>query len=630
MKAQGEGNPLLRADWASASLLSAGGNLKRRGITIVAMRNPLQKAPLRKRAEERLGGLQEASSRTGVDIEWLVHELRVHQIELEMHNEEMDEIRTRLEMGLERFPEFHDSVPMGLVSINREGVIRAANRVAADLIGMERFRLINRPLDRFVSETERPALKTFLERVFAGGVDEACELRLAGNGGTRSAVTVSATVSEDGKECLAILADITELKKKEEALREELQHHRDLFENALVAISQVDEGGAFLRANKCFEELTGYTQEELKDVNIWEIMNPDGTGRVKEMIAEQISGEGAPIFLEESYVCKDGSRKWGEIRPMAIRDERGRFLSAVVAIVDRTRGKQMEALANNESLGGSFFENASIAMFHATLEPNRLLRVNSAYSRMLGYESPEDLMSASAGMDAFPVEAWDRKAFLAAMEQRNWYDGDYPLICREGGILIGKAAIRSVLKPDGSIDHLEGLVENITERKRAEKVLQKRDRELQEKTKSLEEVDAALKVLLKNLEKNQEELTERFLINIREQVLPCLVKLKKTPLNQAQRALINSAEAYLDEIASPFVQKLTSSYLNLTKKEVQIAVLVRDGKTSKEIAEIVNVSKSDVDFHRGKLREKLGLKNQKRSLTVLLRTLSHEGPRERA
>jgi DNA-binding CsgD family transcriptional regulator len=69
--------------------------------------------------------------------------------------------------------------------------------------------------------------------------------------------------------------------------------------------------------------------------------------------------------------------------------------------------------------------------------------------------------------------------------------------------------------------------------------------------------------------------------------------------------------------------------LNLTKKEVQIAVLVRDGKTSKEIAEIVNVSKSDVDFHRGKLREKLGLKNQKGSLTVLLRTLSHEGPRER-
>jgi len=590
----------------------------------------LQKAPLRKRAEERLEGLQEAVSRTGVDIEWLVHELRVHQIEIEMQKEEMDEIRTRLETGLERFPESYDSVPIGLVSIKREGVIRAANRAAADLIGIERLRLINRPLGRFVSEPERPALKTFLERIFDGGADEACELRLAGNGGARTAVTVSATVSEDGKECLAILADITELKKKEEALREELQHHRALFENARVAISQVDEGGTFLRANKRFEALTGYTQEELKGMNIREIMHPDGAGQVKEMIAGQVRGEIAPIFLEEYYVCKDGSRKWGEIRSRAIRDGGGGFLSAVVAIVDRTRGKQMEkALADNESLGRSFFENASIAMFHSTLEPNRLLRVNSAYSRLLGYESPEDLMSASAGMDPFPEEAWDRKAFFAAMEQRNWYDGDYPLIRRDGGILIGKAAIRSVFKPDGSIDHLEGIVENITERKRAEEVLQKRDRELQEKTKSLEEVDAALKVLLKNLEKNQEELTERFLINIREQVLPCLVKLKKTPLNQAQRALINSAEAYLDEIASPFVQKLTSSYLNLTKKEVQIAVLVRDGKTSKEIAEIVNVSKSDVDFHRGKLREKLGLKNQKGSLTVLLRTLSHEGPRER-
>jgi hypothetical protein len=63
------------------------------------MRNPLQKAPLRKRAEERLEGLQEAVSRTGVDIEWLVHELRVHQIELELQNEEMNQIKARLETG---------------------------------------------------------------------------------------------------------------------------------------------------------------------------------------------------------------------------------------------------------------------------------------------------------------------------------------------------------------------------------------------------------------------------------------------------------------------------------------------------------------------------------------------------
>jgi len=134
-----------------------------------------------------------------------------------------------------------------------------------------------------------------------------------------------------------------------------------------------------------------------------------------------------------------------------------------------------------------------------------------------------------------------------------------------------------------------------------------------------------LKVLLKNMEKNQEELKERFLTNIKEQVLPYLDKLKKTPLSEVQKGFIKSTEAYLDEIASPFVQKLTSSYLNLTKKEIQIAVLVKEGKTSKEIAELVNVSKRDVDFHRGKIREKLGLRNQKGSLPVLLRTFSHAG-----
>jgi len=188
--------------------------------------------------------------------------------------------------------------------------------------------------------------------------------------------------------------------------------------------------------------------------------------------------------------------------------------------------------------------------------------------------------------------------------------------------MIGKLSIRKVVKQDGSIAFLEGIVEDITERKWAEEALLESEKELRIKARNLEEVNTTLKVLLKTMEKDQEYLEERFLTNIREQVLPYLENLKKTPLNDVQRGFIQIAETYLDDIASPFVQSLTSRYLNLTKKEIQIAALIKEGKTSKEIADLLNLSKRAIEFHRENIREKLGLKNKKGNMQILLRNFS--------
>ena len=136
------------------------------------------------------------------------------------------------------------------------------------------------------------------------------------------------------------------------------------------------------------------------------------------------------------------------------------------------------------------------------------------------------------------------------------------------------------------------------------------------------EVNTTMKVLLNTMEKDQEELKERFLDNIKAQVLPYLEKLKKRPLKDVEKGFIQMAETHLNEIASPFVQKLTSNYLNLTKKEIQIAALIREGKTSKEIAELLNSNKRVIDFHRENIRKKLGLNNKKDNLAILLRSFS--------
>jgi PAS domain S-box-containing protein len=161
---------------------------------------------------------------------------------------------------------------------------------------------------------------------------------------------------------------------------------------------------------------------------------------------------------------------------------------------------------------------------------------------------------------------------------------------------------------------------DISEHKQSEESLKKSEQELRTKTESLEEVNAALKVLLKRVEEGRRELEEKILANIRELVLPYIDKLKKTPLSEKQMTSLTIAETNLDHIASSFLYNLKTKYLNLTHREIQVATLVKEGKSVKDIAEVLNVAPKTVEFHRNSLRAKLGLKNKRANLRSHLLT----------
>ncbi len=164
--------------------------------------------------------------------------------------------------------------------------------------------------------------------------------------------------------------------------------------------------------------------------------------------------------------------------------------------------------------------------------------------------------------------------------------------------------------------------ENITALKLAEERLQERERELDEKNKNLEEINTALKVLLERREADKRELEERVLGNVKQRVLPYLDRLKGTRLELEAMEFARLIETNLQEIVSPFLQRLTSSYFDLTPHEIQVAGLVKEGKMTKEIADILNVSPSAVDFHRKNIRKKLGMKSKKANLRSYLLSLS--------
>ncbi|MEE9119943.1 MAG: PAS domain S-box protein [Syntrophobacteria bacterium] len=156
--------------------------------------------------------------------------------------------------------------------------------------------------------------------------------------------------------------------------------------------------------------------------------------------------------------------------------------------------------------------------------------------------------------------------------------------------------------------------QEIEERKLAAQELRKREAQLEINTNELEEVNTALRVLLKRRDEDKTDLEEKILFNVKELVVPYLEKLKKGKLDARHTAYVGILESNLNDIISPFAHKMSSKYLGLTPTEIQIANLVKQGRTTKEIAEILNSSDRTVEFHRKNIRKKIGIVNRKVNL----------------
>lgn len=163
--------------------------------------------------------------------------------------------------------------------------------------------------------------------------------------------------------------------------------------------------------------------------------------------------------------------------------------------------------------------------------------------------------------------------------------------------------------------------EDITPIILAQEELQQKKDELRQKSEKLEEMNIALKVLLEYRERGLDELEQRMIGNIRELVLPYTEKLRNSLKGHRERTLIDIVETNLNNIITPFLHRLSSLNLLLTPQEVEVAALIRPGKSSQEIADVLGVSVSTVSFHRKNLRRKLGLQDRSMNLRTYLLSL---------
>ncbi len=182
---------------------------------------PADAAELRRRAEERLKRQLSARGgpKTAAETARFLHELEVHQIELEMQNEELTRARDEAEAERERYLDLYDFAPVGYLTLDVNGVIRQANLTAARLLGGERSRLLNRRFGPFVSEADGPVFHAFLKKVFENRGKESCAVSLSQEGNQGPHVHIEAVITGDGRECRVAVLDWTERKKAQDEVR---------------------------------------------------------------------------------------------------------------------------------------------------------------------------------------------------------------------------------------------------------------------------------------------------------------------------------------------------------------------------------------------------------------------------
>ena len=407
---------------------------------------------------------------------------------------------------------------------------------------------------------------------------------------------------------LAVLeAGETKRKRREEALRENEEKYRHLYEHSPIALGLASAHGKVISGNRAMETITGYSIEELKKINLADTYeNPED----RKALIEAVNRYGGVVNFPVRLKRKDGTPYEALLSLSRVHHLGGEDLFQTICIDITERKRAEEALREQTIRNELILQTAIDGLF--IIDPGgKILEANHAASVISGYSRGELVGMSIRDLDVKETPQEIDKHVKRVMKER--FDRFDTIIRRKDGQIVDVEVSTNFVEM-AQERFFFGFFHDITKRKRAEQALLERERELEIKTSNLEEVNTALRVLLERREEDKTELEEKVLFNVRELVTPYLEKLKKSGLDERQEACVSILESNLDDIISAFSRRLSSLYLNLTPAEMEVANLVRHGKTTKEIAEFLNVSSQTIDSHRKNIRRKIGIRNKKANL----------------
>lgn len=347
---------------------------------------------LRLQAEEKLSKSRkdkESQPETKADTLRLIHELQVHQIELEMQNNVLAQSHAETEAALRQYADLYNSAPVGYLTLTRDGSIYQVNPAAASLLGMEHGKLVRRCFGVFVADQSRAVFNTFLENLFTSRKKATCEVALLKNGKGLVWVQIEADCAASQRQdeiCHAIVSDITARKQAEEAVRasNEAQYHR-MFTNHSAVMWLVDpDTGEIVEANAATADFYGYPVETLQQMNI---------GQINVLPVQEIQRLRLEVYAGRfKYFSVPHRLASGEIREVEIHsalvEVNGRSLLYSI-IHDITERKRLDAaLKESKQIAEAIFEFTPDALLMVE-ENGRITRVNKQTQIMFGYAREE-------------------------------------------------------------------------------------------------------------------------------------------------------------------------------------------------------------------------------------------------
>jgi len=446
-----------------------------------------------------------------------------------------------------------------------------------------------------------------------------------------------------------------ELQKQLQLLQESENRFRNLAEFTAAGIAII-QGNRFVYVNPAWKKIAGYSSREILKMNFQDLAHPDGYEEIHRCLSNWMRGKDVNARHELKIMTKKGETRWLDLsvtpfeqkgepailgsafditsRKIAenekkktetdlakqVKERTAELAEANLALRDEMNRREQtkNALSESEEHLRSLMESATnFAIFRLLHDEKvplglRVIFVSPSIADIIGVSDPMNFKTWFKNIhpdDEKRVMEASRRAFEArhfSMTMRVYH----PQKKKWCWVQAISSGIRT--EKDGPL-YFNGILMDITERK---VIVDK----LEIMTNNLNDINCALKVMLAKVDEEKRLIVEQMLDNVRIRIFPHLDECKKGRINPRLKHHLDMIETTLNDIVSPLANVLSSKYLNLTPTEIRIAHLIKDGRTTKEISNFLNVSTFTIDTHRGKIRKKLRINNKKENLRTRLLT----------
>ena len=415
---------------------------------------------------------------------------------------------------------------------------------------------------------------------------------------------------------------IRELDITKEALREIEEKCQAIIDNIEDGYYEVDLDGHFTDFNDAMTRIAGRSRQELMGMNARDIMDGFHAQQAFKVFEKVYYTEMAAKAVDWELIRKSGSKRIVEVSVSLKRNQDSRPMGFLGIARDITHRRFIEqALKESEEKYRTIIENIEDGYYEVDLTGNFTF-FNSAMEKITGYSRNELMgMNNRIIMDEYNADRVFKVFHNVYHTDMASKAVDWELRTKDGSRRFVEVSVTLKRDLNSNPVGFMGIARDITERKEHMETLVAREKELEIKTQDLEDLNTALKVLLERRERDKIDLEETVIGNINDIVMPYLARAKKKSADKKLKDYLVILEHNLNNITSSFFRKLSTKYANLTTTEVEVANLVKHGKSIKEIADMLNISGKTVEVHRMNIRKKVGIANTKTSLTTHLLSL---------